>query len=82
MVQGVQLKVCVASQDGFSKAFFLYPTTPLQKLFYACCLQRNVSMSGSVFMSDGNRLDGSMTAEQYDLEPEDVIDHMVLQTGD
>ena len=39
-------------------------------------------MSGSVFMSDSNRLDGSMTAEQYDLEPEDVIDHMVLQTGD
>ena len=72
----------VASQDGFSKGFLLYSTTPLQKLFHAFCLQRDVSMSESVFMSEGDRLDGNMSAEQYDLEPGDVIDHMILQSGD
>ena len=39
-------------------------------------------MSESVFMSEGDRLDGNMSAEQYDLEPGDVIDHMILQSGD
>lgn len=35
-----------------------------------------------MFLFEGNRLDGNMTAEQYYLEPGDVIDHAVMQTGD
>lgn len=84
LVQGLQLKlqVFVESQDGFSQGFLLASTSPLQKLFHAFCLQRGVSMSNSAFLSDGNRLDGHMTAEHYELEPEDVIDHVFIQTGD
>ena len=83
-MQGLQLKllVFVESQDGSSQGFLLASTSPLQELFHAFCLQRGVSMSDSVFLSEGNRLDGRMTAEQYDLEPEDVIDHVSVQTGD
>lgn len=81
-VQGVKLKVVAMTQDGLQQAFNIHPTTPLQHLFRAFCSRHALSMSESIFLSDGHRLRGDSTAEQSGLESGDVIDYLVNHVGD
>lgn len=47
----------------------------------AYCKRQGLSAASVRFVFDGNRIDGKETAEELDMDDQDVIDVLVEQTG-
>ena len=47
----------------------------------AYCKRQGLSSASVRFVFDGNRVNGSETAEQLEMDDQDVIDVLVEQTG-
>ena len=56
LLQGVPIKLGVQSFDGVASYFTVHVDTPLEKLFQAVCLHKNIGMSACKFVFDGVRL--------------------------
>mmetsp|Transcript_45990 Transcript_45990/g.143881 ORF Transcript_45990/g.143881 Transcript_45990/m.143881 type:complete len:94 (-) Transcript_45990:47-328(-) len=78
---GDTINLKVMTQDGSEIFFKCKKTTALSKLMNAFCQRQGMSMQGVRFLFDGERLNGSQTPAEMDMEDGDVIDVMVEQLG-
>ncbi|KAL0483975.1 small ubiquitin-related modifier SUMO1 [Acrasis kona] len=67
--------------EGNEVFFKIKKTTPLKKLMEIFCKRQGVNQDQMRFVFDGNRLTGTETAEQLDMDDQDTIDVLVQQTG-
>ena len=67
--------------DGNEIFFKCKMTTPLDKLMKAFCNRNGVAANSVRFLFDGNRINGTQTPSELDMEDGDVIDVMVEQQG-
>ena len=77
-----QLHIIAKGQDGSQLQFRLTTTTALQRLFHVYAMKRAKPSHAFVFMSNGARIDGHLTAQQLGLQDWDVIYAVERQTGD
>jgi len=56
-------------------------STPLKKLMEAYCKRQGLSQASVRFVFDGNRVQGTETADSLEMDDQDVIDVLVEQTG-
>lgn len=75
------ISVKAVSQDGNEVHFKIKKKTPLKKLMDAYCLRFSVPRSSVRFLLDGERINDESTAEQLEMEDEDIIDIVMEQTG-
>lgn len=75
------INIKVVNGEGIEVFFKIKKTTNLKKLMEAYCKRQGLNASTVRFTFDGNRISGSETAEQLEMEDQDVIDAMVEQTG-
>ena len=71
----------VVAQDGNEIFFKCKMKTQLNKLMKAFCSRNGVAQNSVRFLFDGNRINGSQTPQELDMEDGDVIDVMVEQQG-
>lgn len=76
-----QINLKVVTQDGNEIFFKCKMTTPLDKLMKAFCNRNGVAANSVRFLFDGNRINGTQTPSELDMEDGDVIDVMVEQQG-
>ncbi len=79
--KGEHINIKVVNGEGIEVFFKIKKTTNLKKLMDAYCKRQGLNPSTVRFTFDGNRISGNETAEQLDMEDQDVIDAMVEQTG-
>jgi small ubiquitin-related modifier len=75
------INVKVVNGEGIEVFFKIKKTTNLKKLMDAYCKRQGLNPATVRFTFDGNRISGNETAEQLEMEDQDVIDAMVEQTG-
>ncbi|KAG2388663.1 hypothetical protein C9374_000102 [Naegleria lovaniensis] len=75
------INVKVVSQDGVEVFFKIKKSTPLKKLMEAYCKRQGLSAASVRFVFDGNRINGNETADELEMDDQDVIDVLVEQTG-
>ncbi|KAG7538009.1 Rad60/SUMO-like domain [Arabidopsis suecica] len=63
----------VKSQDGDEVLFKNKKSTPLRKLMYVYCDRRGLKSDAFAFMFDGDRIRGTETPDELDMEDGDVI---------
>ena len=78
---GEHINLKVVTQDGNEIFFKCKMTTPLDKLMKAFCNRNGVAANSVRFLFDGNRINGTQTPSELDMEDGDVIDVMVEQQG-
>ena len=77
-----RINLKVVTQDGDEVFFTCKMSTPLDMLMKAFCNRYGVAANSVRFLFDGNRINGSQTPRELDMEDGDVIDVMVEQQGD
>ena len=77
-----RINLKVVTQDGDEVFFTCKMSTPLEMLMKAFCNRYGVAANSVRFLFDGNRINGSQTPRELDMEDGDVIDVMVEQQGD
>ncbi|KAJ3162724.1 hypothetical protein HDU86_003697 [Geranomyces michiganensis] len=78
-VQHINLKV--TAQDGGEIAFKIKRTTPLQRLMDAYIQKTGQDPNGVRFTCDGQRIIGTHTPDELDMEDGDIIQVNVMQVG-
>jgi len=76
-----QISIKVVNADGAEVYFKIKRSTPLRKLMDAYCKKQGINRTSVRFHFDGRRIEDDKTAEDYEMEDDDVIDAMVEQTG-
>ncbi len=75
------LNIKVASQDGEEMHFKIKETTTLDRLMTAYCERKGVPPDSMRFLYDGIRIAPDKSPKDLDMENEDVIDAVIMQTG-
>ena len=68
-------------KDGNEVFFKIKKTTPLSKLIGAYIQRQGVNGESIRFLFDGNRIGPDQTPEELNMEENDVIDAVLMQTG-
>jgi|Transcript_73082 small ubiquitin-related modifier len=76
-----QISIKVVNAEGAEVYFKIKRSTPLRKLMDAYCKKQGINRTSVRFHFDGRRIEDEKTAEDYEMEDDDVIDAMVEQTG-
>ena len=78
---GNAINLKVVTQDGNETYFKCKVTTALNALMNAFCQHRGIQMREVRFLFNGNRINGSSTPEELEMEDGDVVDVIVEQCG-
>jgi small ubiquitin-related modifier len=76
-----QVSLRVVNADGNEVFFKIKRTTQLKKLMEAYCKKVGIDKGSLRFLYDGRPLQDDKTADDLEMENDDVIDAMVEQTG-
>ena len=76
-----QIALKVVNGEGVEVFFKIKKQVPLGKLLDAYCKKQGLDRSSVRFLYDGNAIDPDKTAEDMDMEDEDIIDAMLEQIG-
>ena len=75
------LQIKVASQEGHVMFFKIKDTITFGRLMTAYCDRKGVPEASLRFLYDGIRLASEKTPKDLEMEDDDVIDAVVMQTG-
>lgn len=75
----INLRVC--DQSGTEIFFKLKATTMFQKLFDAYAQRQGLNPASIRFLVDGSRIKGTDTPKSREMEDNDIIDCLTMQTG-
>jgi len=69
------------AQEGTEVYFKIKKNTPLRKLMDAYCERQGVASNAVRFLYDGNRITAEQTPKDLEMDDNDVIDAVLMQTG-
>lgn len=75
------INIKVRGQGGDEIQFKLKKTTPLKKLMTAYCERQGKAPNSVRFLYDGQRIDGELTPQDFNMEDDDIIDAELEQIG-
>ena len=71
----------ITAKDGNEVFFKIRKTTPLNKLITTYLERQSLKGENLRFLFDGNRIGPNQTPEEMDMEENDIIDVVLMQTG-
>jgi len=78
---GEQINLKVQSQTGAEVFFKIKKSTPLSKLMNAYCGKNGLNPHSIRFLYEGRRIEADSTPKMMNMEDNDVIDVLLMQTG-
>jgi small ubiquitin-related modifier len=76
-----KLKISVRDANGTVTYFFMYPTTPLERVFNAFATSRHVAVMDLHFLFDGVRVRRDQSPADIGMADGDQLDCMLVQQG-
>lgn len=75
------ITIRVRDQTGDETFFKIKKTTKMSKVFDTYAQRKGVASTALRFLLDGERIEGTQTPKQLELDDQDQIDCMLEQTG-
>ncbi|KNH09674.1 small ubiquitin protein [Perkinsela sp. CCAP 1560/4] len=76
-----QVSLKVVNGEGLEVFFKIKKRVRLGKLLDAYCVKQGINRNSVRFLYDGNPIDEDKTAEDLEMEDDDIIDAMIEQIG-